>query len=55
MGKSAKDYCREIDGRKYSADELSAIILKKVKQDAERGHRHDGLACRPRPAARGLP
>ena len=35
MGKSAADFCREIDGRKYSADELSAIILKKVKQDAE--------------------
>ena len=35
MGKSATDYCLEIHGRKYSADELSAIILKKVKQDAE--------------------
>ena len=35
MGKSATDYSREIHGQKYSADELSAIILKKVKQDAE--------------------
>ena len=35
MGKSAADFSREIDGRKHSAEELSAIILKKVKQDAE--------------------
>ena len=35
MGKSAADYSTQFHGRKYSADGLSAIILKKLKQDAE--------------------
>ena len=35
MGKSKEDYFREFDGRKYSAEELSALILQKLKQDAE--------------------
>ena len=35
MGKSVDDYSRTFDGTRYSADELAAIILKKIKQDAE--------------------
>ncbi len=35
MGKSKDEFSREFNGRKYSAEELSAIILKKLKQDAE--------------------
>ena len=35
MGQSREDYYREFKGKKYSADELSAVILKKLKQDAE--------------------
>lgn len=35
MGKSVDDYSCKLDGRTYSADELSALILKKIKQDAE--------------------
>ena len=35
MGKSKEDFSREFDGQKYSAEELSARILKKLKQDAE--------------------
>ena len=35
MGRSKEDFFREFDGRKYSAEELSARILKKLKQDAE--------------------
>ena len=32
MGQSVEDFSRTFHGKKYSADELSAIILKKVKQ-----------------------
>ena len=35
MGKSKEEFFREFDGRKYSAEELSAQILQKLKQDAE--------------------
>ena len=35
MGQSREEYYREFSGKKYSADELSALILKKLKQDAE--------------------
>ncbi len=35
MGRSLEDYYREFKDKKYSADELSAVILKKLKQDAE--------------------
>ena len=35
MGKSKEEYSREFDGREYSAEELSALILQKLKQDAE--------------------
>ncbi len=36
MGKSKEHFHREFFGRKYSAEELSAIILKKLKEDAEK-------------------
>jgi molecular chaperone DnaK len=36
MGKSKQQFYREFDGKKYSAEELSAIILKKLKEDAEK-------------------
>ncbi|MDZ4815643.1 MAG: Hsp70 family protein [Verrucomicrobiota bacterium] len=36
MGKSKEDFHREFAGTKYSADELSAVILKKLKNDAEK-------------------
>lgn len=35
MGKSKEAYFREFDGKAYSAEELSALILQKLKQDAE--------------------
>jgi len=36
MGKSKAQFHREFDGRKYSAEELSALILKKLRNDAEK-------------------
>ncbi len=36
MGKPREQFHREIDGKKYSAEELSAIILRKLKADAEK-------------------
>ncbi len=35
MGKSKEEYSREYGGKVYSAEELSALILQKLKQDAE--------------------
>ena len=35
MGKSKEEFFREFDGKKYSAEEISAEILKTLKQDAE--------------------
>ena len=35
MGRSKEDFFREFGGQEYSAEELSARILKKLKQDAE--------------------
>ena len=35
IGKSKEEFSREFDGREYSAEELSAQILLKLKQDAE--------------------
>ena len=35
MGKSKEEFFREFDGKAYSAEELSALILQKLKQDAE--------------------
>ena len=34
-GKSKEEFSREFDGKEYSATELSALILLKLKQDAE--------------------
>src|SRR5579871_1813269 len=34
MGRSKDQFYREFDGRKYAAEELSAVILKKLKEDA---------------------
>jgi molecular chaperone DnaK len=34
MGKSKAEFSREFDGKQYSAEELSAIIIKKLKNDA---------------------
>src|SRR5947207_3905711 len=36
MGKPKDQFNREFDGRMYSAEELSALILKKLKADAEK-------------------
>ncbi len=36
MGKSKDHFYREFGGKKYSAEELSAVILKKLKEDAEK-------------------
>ncbi|MGI9088718.1 MAG: Hsp70 family protein [Chthoniobacterales bacterium] len=36
MGKSKDQFHREFDGRIFSAEELSAIILRKLKADAEK-------------------
>ena len=35
MGKSKEEFFRTFDGKDYSAEELSALILTKLKQDAE--------------------
>ena len=35
MGKSTEEFFRTFDGNDYSAEELSALILTKLKQDAE--------------------
>jgi|GEM_PF-610781 len=35
MGKSKEEFSREFDGKIYSAEELSALILRKLKKDAE--------------------
>src|SRR4051794_29833394 len=35
MGKPMEQFHREFDGKKYSAEALSALILKKLKLDAE--------------------
>jgi molecular chaperone DnaK len=36
VGKSKQQFHREFNGTKYSAEELSALILKKLKSDAEK-------------------
>ncbi len=36
MGKTKAQFHREFDGKIYSAEELSALILKKLKEDAEK-------------------
>ncbi len=36
MGKAKAEFHREFDGVSYSAEELSALILKKLKNDAEK-------------------
>ena len=36
MGKPKEQFHREIDGKTYSAEELSALILKKLRTDAEK-------------------
>ncbi len=36
MGKGKEQFHRNFDGKNYSAEELSALILKKLKADAER-------------------
>jgi molecular chaperone DnaK len=36
MGKSKAQFHREFEGRKYSAEELSALILRKLRNDAEK-------------------
>src|SRR5262249_34021974 len=36
IGKSKQQFNREFTGKKYSAEELSALILKKLKVDAEK-------------------
>ena len=36
MGKSKAQFHREFDGRKYSAEELSALIVRKLRNDAEK-------------------
>ena len=35
IGKSKEEYFREFDGKAYSAEELSGLILQKLRQDAE--------------------
>ena len=35
MGKSKDEFSREFEGKEYSAEELSALVLQKLKQDAE--------------------
>ena len=35
MGKSKDEFSKEFGGKAYSAEELSALILKKLKEDAE--------------------
>ncbi len=41
MGKSREHFHREFDRKRYSAEELSALILKKLKADAERYLKED--------------
>ena len=41
MGKSKEEYSREFNGKEYSAEELSALILKKLKNDAEEKLKED--------------
>src|SRR3954451_20451803 len=36
VGKSKSQFHREFNGKPYSAEELSALILKKLKADAEK-------------------
>src|SRR6185436_15529080 len=36
MGKPKEQFNREFDGKIYSAEEISALILKKLKTDAEK-------------------
>lgn len=36
MGKSKDEFSREFGGRSYSAEELASLIIKKLKNDAER-------------------
>ncbi len=36
MGKSKEEFAREFSGKTYTAEELSALILRKLKKDAER-------------------
>src|SRR5437867_12018675 len=36
MGKPKDQFHREFDGKVYSAEELSALIIKKLKADAEK-------------------
>ena len=36
MGKSKAEFHREFDGKNYAAEELSALIIKKLKNDAEK-------------------
>ena len=36
IGKSKNEFHREFDGKVYSAEELSAIIIRKLKNDAEK-------------------
>ena len=35
MGRPITEFSREFDGKEYSAEDLSAEILKKLKKDAE--------------------
>jgi molecular chaperone DnaK len=36
MGKPKGDFCREFNDHKYTAEELSALIIKKLKNDAQK-------------------
>src|SRR5947199_7046558 len=36
IGKSKEQFHRDFDGKSYSAEELSALILRKLKADAEK-------------------
>ena len=36
IGKSKQEFSREFDGRAYSAEELASLIIKKLKNDAEK-------------------
>ena len=41
MGKSKEQFSREFNGKEYSAEELSALILKTLKNDAEEKLKED--------------
>src|SRR3712207_593030 len=41
MGKSREEFERDFDGKSYSAEELSALIVKKLKNDAEKFLKQD--------------